>query len=539
MNAIHKIVAVLFVCIFLAGVCPSASASEADIGLTDWDTVSSKVIAEYGVNPDNIRAGYLNLVTGEEHYINGDEYSIAASMYKVPLCMYFSEHLADGSLDWSDYEPYFSYESVQNQILIESSNEQAIFLFNTFLGSYEQFRALTADYTGSEISAVPADLLSQNYYTAREFIHCLQLLYNETDRFPGVLDAMRAATPAHFFTLNEPRFRIAHKPGWAEDYGFPILNDCAVCFTTQPIALVLFTRDEAATEEFLSAWCTAMCEYTERLANRPSPPPVPEPTSDPAPLPTAAPAAAVPAAVSSVPARIPFPSLVPAVATALFLLVGFILILFLCIRYRARFIGLFLALLISASAMLMAGAGIYLGTIYAKPSGSPSESAAVLLDALCAGDYDTAYRQLYDYADLGLSEVPASPAAQIIYTALHDSYSYSLSSECRIDKLSAVQPVSFTYLDLARLEEAAANETQHQIELIVQTRAISQVYDENKRYKPEVANEAYLAALNVVLQNASDYYAESSFDLSLTYADSRWQVITSSMLLRALSGGIA
>ena len=60
------------------------------------------------------------------------------------------------------------------------------------------------------------------------------------------------------------------------------------------------------------------------------------------------------------------------------------------------------------------------------------------------------------------------------------------------------QPVRLTYLDLQRLEEAVAGETQHQIERIVQTRSLSEVYDENRRYRPEVANEAYLAALNAV-----------------------------------------
>ena len=101
-----------------------------------------------------------------------------------------------------------------------------------------------------------------------------------------------------------------------------------------------------------------------------------------------------------------------------------------------------------------------------------------------------------------------------------------------------MQPVRFTYLDLARLEEAVAEETQRQAETIVQNRSVSEVYDENRRYRPEVANEAYLAALNVVLQNASAYYTETQFDLSLAYTDSRWQILASPALLRALAGGI-
>ena len=72
----------------------------------------------------------------------------------------------------------------------------------------------------------------------------------------------------------------------------------------------------------------------------------------------------------------------------------------------------------------------------------------------------------------------------------------------------------------------------------MQARPASAVYDENKHYLPEVADEAYLAALDVVLQKAADYYSESGFELSLAYTDNRWQILASPALLRALVGGI-
>jgi hypothetical protein len=230
--------------------------------------------------------------------------------------------------------------------------------------------------------------------------------------------------------------------------------------------------------------------------------------------------------------------IVPAVAIGAFLLIGLIVTIVLCVKYRARFIGLFLALVLSAAAMALSAAGVYYGTVYAKPSGDPAQSVTRFLDAICTGNYPAAYTELRDYSDLGLAETPSSPAGQRIQQALHESYSYSLAGECRTEKLEAVQPVRFTYLDLARLEQAVADETQRQAEVIVQSRSVSEVYDENRRYRPEVANEAYLAALNVVLQNAPAYYAETQFDLSLAYTDGRWQILASPALLRALAGGI-
>jgi hypothetical protein len=488
------------------------------------------------VNESDIHAGYRNLSTGEEHFINGDEYAVAASMFKVPLCMCMTEGLRNGSIDWSVYEQYFSYEDVQNDVLIDSSNERAYFLIDTFLGGYNEFRVKTASYYGVEPGSEPMEQTMVNMYTAREFINCLELLYKQSDRFPGIIDTMQKAMTDRFFKTNEPRFRIAHKPGWiSEDL---ILNDCAICYTTQPIVIVMFSKGGSTSDEFLSAWCTAMCEYTEKLANRPSPTPEPAPT----PAPLSAPPVVTPAptpAASAAPDRISLPMLVPAVAVAIFLIAGLIFIIRLCVRRRARFLGLFLALMLSASAMLLAGAGTYIGTVYAKPNGNPQDSVVRFMDALCAADYPAAYAELRDYSDLGLAELPSSPAAQLASQALHESYSYRLDGDCRTEMLNAIQPVRLTYLDLARLEEAVANETQHQIERIVQTRSISDVYDENRRYRPEVANEAYLAALNVVLENAPAYYAEAAFELPLAYTDSRWKVITTPALLRALAGGIA
>jgi len=533
MRAFHKFLALLAALALCLGLSAPALAAEAP-GDPDWDRVSQEVLARFNVEENQIHAGYRNLVTGEEHYINGDEYAVAASMFKVPLCMAMAEGLQNGTIDWSVYEQYFSFEEVRDDVLVDSSNERAYFLCDTFLGGYNEFRVKTAPYYGVEPGSEPMDNTMYNMYTAREFINCLDLLYREPERFPGIIETMQKAMTDRFFKTNEPRFRIAHKPGWiSEDL---ILNDCAICYTQQPIAIVMFSKGGSTSEEFLSAWCTAMCEYTEKLANKPSP--TPEPTPEPTPAVPVTPAP-TPAPAVAAPDRIALPMVVPAAGVALFLIAGLIFTIILCVKHRARFIGLFLALVLSAGAMLMAGAGTYFGTVYAKPDGDPRESVTRFFDAVCAGDYPAAYRELRDYSDLGLAEVPSSPAAQRACQALHESYSYTLAGDVKTDMLSAVQPVRLTYLDLQRLEEAVAGETQHQIERIVQTRSLSDVYDENRRYRPEVANEAYLAALNVVLENAERYYAEAAFDLSLAYTDSRWQIITSPALLRALAGGIA
>ena len=543
MKALKFLIAAALVLALCLGLMPGASAEGGEkipYGELEWDELMERLLSDYGIKPEFVAAGYLNLETGEEHFLNEDEYMLTGSMYKLPLCMYFTEHLASGDIDWSLYESHFSYEEKRDNVLINSSNDDAGFLCD-MIGGYTEFRRLTADYMGVDPDEELRNINNyENWYTAREFIHCLELLYREQERFPGIIETLQKAMPDRFFKLNEPRFKIAHKYGEYKDPvngGPSCLNDCGLAFTRQPIAMVLFTKGQHNAEEFLSAFATAMCEYTEARAAAPTPTPEPEPTATPEPVPTEAPAAAAPVPAAAVSTAQNSSLLFPAVFVGLFLLLGLIAILVLCLKHKLRFFSLFLALVVSAAAMLLAAAGTQLGTLYAKPSGDPQATVTAFFDALCAGNYDAAYEHLRDYADLGLAVPPSTPAGQKLYEALHRSFAYELEGDCVTDKLDAKQSVRMRYLNLPAMEGDVEAETKRQIEEIVNARTTSEVYDENKHYRPEVTQEAYLAALDAVLAHAEDYYTQESFSLDLTYTDGRWQLLTSPALLRALNGG--
>ena len=545
MKALKFLIAAALVLALCLGLMPGASAEGGEkipYGELEWDELMERLLSDYGIKPESVAAGYLNLETGEEHFLNEDEYMLTGSMYKLPLCMYFTEHLASGDIDWSLYESHFSYEEKRDNVLINSSNDDAGFLCD-MIGWYTECRRLTADYMGVDPDEELRNINNyENWYTAREFIHCLELLYREQERFPGIIETLQKAMPDRFFKLNEPRFKIAHKYGEYKDPvngGPSCLNDCGLAFTRQPIAMVLFTKGQHNAEEFLSAFATAMCEYTEARAAAPTPTPEPEPTATPEPVPTEAPAAAAPVPAAAVSTAQNSSLLFPAVFVGLFLLLGLIAILVLCLKHKLRFFSLFLALVVSAAAMLLAAAGTQLGTLYAKPSGDPQATVTAFFDALCAGNYDAAYEHLRDYADLGLAVPPSTPAGQKLYEALHRSFAYELEGDCVTDKLDAKQSVRMRYLNLPAMEGDVEAETKRQIEEIVNARTTSEVYDENKHYRPEVTQEAYLAALDAVLAHAEDYYTQESFSLDLTYTDGRWQLLTSPALLRALNGGTA
>lgn len=287
----------------LCRVCAVAAYAADDAPDADrvWTQAVDALLDEYGVTRDQITAGYLNLVTGEEHYINGDEYKVAGSMYKVPLNMYVTSLIASGALDWQAHYPNITYEYVRRASLVDSSNDWSMFLCRmSAVGGYNTFREVTASYMGLEADELDAWYKGANANTSRQFIHCLKLLYDSRESFPDIIETMQQAERERFFLLNESRYDIAHKYGYVSEDYHSYMNDCAIVFTSQPIAIVMFTENVFNAEELLSAYCTAMCEYTNRaveagreaaeaaaLAEAETPPPAEEaaPSADSAALP--------------------------------------------------------------------------------------------------------------------------------------------------------------------------------------------------------------------------------------------------------------
>lgn len=533
--------AALTLCLSLGFSALATSDDDALYAGKTWEEVVDRVLEECDVSRDHITAGYCNLVTGEEHYINGDEYKTAASMYKLPLNMYFTDLIQSGQFDWDSYYPNVTYEYVRDASLIYSDNDWSMFLWSSsVIGGYSKFRELTAPYMGVDLNDVPDNYYSDNIYTARQFINCLKLLYNEQDRFPGIIETMQQTEQERFFMLREPRFKIAHKYGYISENGHSFMNDCGLAFTSQPIALVMFTDNVDNAEELLTAYCTAVCEYTNYTVANPPATPTPEPTAEPTPTVPAVTASAEPTPVSATPEPEPAKTATPFAAflfIALFLAGGVIGVIKLKKKYNASLTLTLIAVLLCAAGMLLAVAGCFGGTVIAKPTGEPQDAVTGFFDSLIAGNYTAAYDRVRDYTSLGLENEPSTESGKMAYAALHASYGYELIGSAEVDKLDAAQKVSFTYLSLPALEAAVADETQTQLKHLVQQLPSSEVYDQNNNYLPEVTERAYLQALELVLEHAADYYTTEEISLALNYTDGRWQLIMNNSLLKALNGG--
>lgn len=206
-------------------------------------------------------------------------------------------------------------------------------------------------------------------------------------------------------------------------------------------------------------------------------------------------------------------------------------------RVKIHAVPAVLSLVIAALACAVCLYGYSAGTVYAEAEGDPQETVTRFFDALCAGDNDTAYTCLENYSSLGLENEPSSKSGELVYKALKDSYSYELTGAASVDKLTAQQTVSFTYLDLKAMEQDVEEETNDALKEIVRSRARKEVYDDNNNYLPAVTDEAYETAVKTVLRNAENYYNSAELILALDYVGEQWLIKADSALLSCIMGG--
>lgn len=550
MKYMKNMLALLLILCLCMSIAPAAfaegSSAENPYAGKDLDRIMEELLEQYEMKAENVYAGYMNFVTGEEHYWQGDDWVVAASMYKVPLNMLYAERMAKGEFNWEESIPYVPYTEVLEQTILYSSNEWAMFMWDP-LGGYQEFRKLIAPYMGIDLNEVSIEYYDNNEFTAKQMITCLKTLYEGGDeRFPRIIETMQNAEPERFFRYKEDRFNIAQKYGYVTEYADYYMNCCALCFTDEPIAIVMFTRSAPYPEELLTAYCTAMCEYTQyQAANRieqaneavQAELEEREPEVTPAvPVATPAPTPAEIEAENKSEVR-SMATIICCGAAAIAALLTAIIILINRKKYGLKVFWMLISVAVCAAALMLCAIGVKAGTIYAKPEGDPGQITAEFFDAICAKNFPKAYGYLRDYTSLGLENVPQTEAGQAVYEALQNSYGYELNGECTVDKLEAKQTVKFRYLDLAATHDDISSTTMVKLEEIVKKAPRDVIYDENNHYRPEIANEAYLEAVHAVLASPEKYYTSTDITVDIVYNGGEWQIVANPTLLKALNGG--
>ena len=500
----------------------------------DWESLLEELFLRYEVDPSRVAVGYCNTVTGEEHFHQPDKYMIGASIYKVPLNMAFAEKVAQGELSWETPLPDYPYEYMMEESLIYSNNALSGTLMIQLGGSYRGFLNAIAPYLGVDVETVDLQYYNERY-TARQYVTCLKTLCTEPERFPRIIETMQQAEPNNYFKYREQRFDIAHKYGYWIENGILNLNDVGIAYTDDPIVLVVLTSGVPYALDFMTEYCTLMCEYTQyHTAQRKA--------ADAAALAEAKtllentpifpalrfqPVAEAPAEPEE-PSRSPLPLLLTGGLGVLSLALVFLL-------RRRRFLvwgcaGLLLVSLGCSLWLLLTTPGI----LPVRPEGDPQESVRRFFAATIDADYAGACSLLAGYSSLGLEEESADPREEALRQAMLTSYDYRLIGPCTAEKLRARQTLEFSRLDPASLEQEARRLAGEELEKLAQSRPRNEIYGEDGKVLPAVLAEATDLAANLALKNADTHRSSLDLEVQLEYREDRWLLLPDEALLRAL-----
>lgn len=546
---------------------PAPSEEEDRFADKTWDELVEELLEKWGTDSEHVTLAYYNTVTGEEHYVNPDKYMITASMYKVPLNMLFLERISDGELQWDSLIAGVRYENLLENSIVHSSNECAEILWKQF-PSYHRYRELIAPYMGEDPETVDDKYYENNFFTARQMLHCLKVLYENQDRYPRLIESMQRAQPDKYFKRDERRFDIAHKYGYLIE-GYTLnMNDCAICFTDDPILIVMFTSGCAKAYEIMAEYPTLMCDYTQyhtaiRVAEEKAEAERQAELSREAAEKAAEEAERIreenpnatldPGAVVELQeAQGFFPRLLhlaeqnglsrsTLIAAGAAILVTLILCLVLAslglrFRVRSRFAVLAAVLLCLAALLRMAYPA--LRQLQTGPTKDPVDTVQDFLDALEQQDQDRLCACLDGVVALGLDRESESETNRAIWAAMNEQLSGELSGEVQRDGALAYQQVRFQYFDLSALAWDARTEAMIYVSQFAATHPVSQLYDESGSYRADLLRENWDKAVDVMLLHPENYIRSVSMQLELRWHDGAWHIVPDGRLLSLMTGGV-
>lgn len=543
MKLLRKVLSATAAILILFACVPAAYAEGTDDARFEgktWEQVVDEFLYEYGVDTYNVALGYCNLATGEEHYYNGDKFMIAASLYKVPLNMYYNDLIYNGEMDFDTVIGYeTTYDYLLEETIVYSNNETAGTLMQN-MGGYQAMRRMFCDYMDLDADTVDPAFLTNDYFTPRQMITCLRKLYDGSERYSKIIDYMKQAEPNNYFKFNTQQFEVAHKYGFDRVDFHEYLNDCAIVYTDEPIAIVMFSDTLNGGYNTMSSFCTLMSDYAQyATAAR-----IAAAAQEKVDLNTAereAVAATTPEPIviqKDEEVGFTFGTAIAVVLSLAAAAAALVLVLRAGKAGKINTIWAVVAVIAALIALLLCAVGSAVGTVVAKPKGDPQQTVTTFFDALDAGDYESAYGCLQNCNSLGLEKSPTTDTGIMVYDALKESYSYELYGECITDKLTAYQQLRFDSLDLTAFESDVQEATMTELRKLVQTKSRSEIYDANDQYLPSITAEAYKNAVTGVLKTAEAYYTTTWLTVELTYSDGQWLIITDPAMLKAIVGGV-
>ena len=241
-----------------------ASFTEEDYETRDFDELMEEFAATLQSRTGILALGYINTVTGEEHFYNADEYIFGASTYKAPLNMYMAEQVAEEKASFDDQVGYIPYRTAQERSLVYSDNRISQRMVQD-LGGLRAFRKDVAAYMGEE--ADDAEYAGHGMdWTARQLTRCMCLLAREPERFPGVVECLKEAAAEEFLEWAPVPYEVAQKYGSVISRKGAYMHVTGIIWTDEPIAVTVMTVNTGETKRIMGGFCEMCCHYAEYTA---------------------------------------------------------------------------------------------------------------------------------------------------------------------------------------------------------------------------------------------------------------------------------
>ena len=491
-------------------------------------------------------------------------------MYKVPLNMLFLNWIAEGKITLDESIGGYRYSQLLEGTIIDSNNEYAKLLWD-YAGAtietnpastlYHRYRILIAPIMGEDPDNVDDKYYENNFFTPRQMITCLRQLYDGGERYDRLIETMQRAEPEKYFKLRERRFNIAHKYGWYAEDPILYLNDCALCFTEDPIAIVLFTTGTENAYGVLTDFCTLMCDYaqekyTERMErvreeeqaaalaaeqDRLAAEAAAEAQETAQRTETVKTGAENPSAAKTEDTWIHELTLGPILSLGLIAAGVLACLIWFSIRHRNSRLNLWYgiaAVLLTAGAMILCFPGMSGMSVVS----ASEEEAPVTVDrffrALESGDAAAADACLAYGAQSGLLNEATDEMHAAVRNALQQSWGHQLLGNCSVEKTRAWQEIQLRVMDFSKMQKDLQTETRVQLLDLARTMNRESIYDASGNYVPEAAGMAYDRAMMKLLEQPQNYYGTVGCRVELTLTGDGWKIVPSKSLISALSGNL-
>ena len=213
-------------------------------------------------------------------------------------------------------------------------------------------------------------------------------------------------------------------------------------------------------------------------------------------------------------------------------------------RTRKRKIGFFsviyglAAVILSFGCITLALLNQNASPVLVRQPQAAMDQVQTMLDALCAGDYDSVSACLYGQPDLGLDQDPQDPVGKLFWDAVAGSFSYELEQEFHATDSGVALNIIVQAMDLNSVTQNLQERAQATMEArIAQAEDTDEIYDENNEYREDFVMDAlYQAAQDALSQDAQ--FIRWNLTLNLIYENGQWWIMPEQSLLQAISAGI-